>query len=240
MVRKLGSTLLVLTLCLSCACGVPYDRYMQEGHKLRGERDFAGAKASFHKAVLVSSSDARQKERLIDALLAEKECTFELHQSDDTLKILSEVTSILEKAAEYKRAAIYQMERGNVSAAVSADDALECYQAAMDDLKKAEFETSPEAAAILAAIADLKTGQKDYKSAATLLEKACALLDKIKYGDNDHDHAVYLQKLASVYEQLDRENDAIAATQRAKALEMTGVKFSVGKLKSVSDLSHGR
>ena len=119
---------------------------------------------------------------------------------------------------------------GDLSAPDSGDNALAYYEAGLADLQKAGFETSPEASELLAAIAELKCSQNDFKTAARYLEKSCAILDKIKYSENDHAHAVHLYRLAFVYRQLDKDDEAIAADEKAKRFEMSGVNYRVGKI----------
>jgi tetratricopeptide (TPR) repeat protein len=219
----------VLVLALACACGVPYDRYIQEGNKYRSQNDSARAKESFQKAALSVRSDEKQKEKLINALLLEKDCACDLHQNDEAVRLLAEITRILEKAGNYKRAAGCKKQMGDLTSVEDASTALAYYQAALADLKTAGFEVSPEAAAVLAAVGHLKSGVKDYQAAAPYLEKACAILDKIKYNENDHDHAVYLNELAYVYQQLNRDDEAVVISEQARKLEMSGINYRVDK-----------
>lgn len=220
---------------LLTACSPPYERYMQEGQTLSDKQDYAGARKSFHKAVLELRPEKKLQDRLLKALASEKECASLMNDTDAACNLLSETCGLYEKAGDLKKAAMCQKEMGTLFAATDPSKALDYFNAGLDFLKQGRMEVSPEQADLLAAIGDVKTGQKDYKNARPFFEQSCGLLDKIKYSENDQVHATYLHKLAFVYEQLNMENEAIEANQRAKALEMSGLSLNVGKMKKVRD-----
>ena len=73
MVRQSCASVLMALLCLLfCACGVAYDRYMQEGKKFQKQHETERARQTFHMAVLEARKDEKKRELLIDALVAEK------------------------------------------------------------------------------------------------------------------------------------------------------------------------
>ena len=223
-------TALFLALVTSLnGCAPAYERYMQEGHKLHGAHENSKAKERFHSAVIAARHDTKGKERLIDAILAEKECAVALKQTDDAQRLLNEAATIMEKNSELKRAAMLHKEAGELCAADDTTTALDCFSSGLADLKEAGLQTTPENASLLAAVAGSKSAQGDLKSAQSYLEKACAILDKIKYNENDRVHANYLHNLAAIYDKENRDNDAIDANEKAKKYELSGIDYAIGR-----------
>jgi tetratricopeptide (TPR) repeat protein len=225
--RQTGLFLATVTSLNGCAPA--YDRYMQEGHKLHGAHENSKARESFHAAVIEARHDTKGKERLIDALLAEKECAVELKQTDDAQRLLNEAATIMEKNSELKRAAMLHKEAGELCAPDDITTALDCFNSGLADLKEAGLENTPENASLLAAVGDTKSAQGDLKAAQFNLEKACAILDKIKYNENDRAHANYLHRLAAIYDKENRDNDAIDANEKAKKYELSGIDYAIGR-----------
>lgn len=222
--------LFFVVLVILGGCAPSYERYMQEGNRFLEQKDYEKAKTSFHKAVMEARKDKKKSERLIDALLAERDCAVALQQYDSALNLLSEAASVLEKNTELKRAAGIRKQMGDLALGKSNADAENNYSLALTDLQQAGLEKSHETALVLLSIADYNSMQlKDKKTACKTLEKSIKLMDEIGDQDN-HTKAGALHKLAFIYGELNRENDQIAADERAKTIEIAGVKGSVYKM----------
>lgn len=221
---------ILVAACLTAACAAPYDRYMQEGREFQQKKDYLKAKASFHKAALSLASDAKSKSKLEDALLAEADCAEMLAQDEDFLALLTRAAELsksnaqIEKAAELKkRMAFYCLAKNNWKSA------RDYYQEGISDLSESDSAQSKLAAEMHLGLADCFCQAKQLEKAEAQLQKAIETMDKCPQPDN-HFQAVALHKLAFIYEQLNRENDAIEADELAKKLELGGIKGSVRKM----------
>ncbi|MBX9722293.1 MAG: hypothetical protein K2X81_12910, partial [Candidatus Obscuribacterales bacterium] len=97
--------------------------------------------------------------------------------------------------------------------------------------KKIKAENSHYAAEILFAMGDVKVAQLDNKGALVLIQKGCAMMEKGNDSANDpHTLAIGLHKLAALYQQMNRDDDAIAADEKAKAIEIGGINTSIRRL----------
>lgn len=229
---KTGSRYILL-LCLpvllsSCAQG--YDRYMEEGHKLFEKKDYEKAKQTFHYAVFEGRKDKKSPDKLLKAISAEIECCDFLHNNDDAISLSDEAANAYlkadfpEKSASMrKRAGDYSLIAGNATAADSY------YDQALADLRAAKKGGSNVEAAILIAKAEIVLSRKQYKEAARLFQKASKMMDKLPDPDK-HSQAIALNKLAFIYEQLNMENEAVECSERAKRLEVSGIRARVDNL----------
>jgi tetratricopeptide (TPR) repeat protein len=227
--NRIAVAALAATMLLS-ACAGTYESYMQEGKRLREKHDNAKARESFHNAVMIAQKTPKLRDRLIKALMAEKDVAVDMQDKDGAIKLLSEAADLQEKAEGYREAALCQKEMGDLNANDNPSTALNYYKAASADLNKAGLDISPEHADVLAAIGDLSTKKNDWKGGLKYMERSCAILDKIKYDSNGHNHAVYLHKLAFIYNNLGRETEAIEADEKAKTFEMDGIKDRIHDL----------
>lgn len=218
-----------LALLLS-SCAQGYDRYMEEGRKLKEKQEYENAKKSFHYAVFEGRKDKKSPDKLVAALTAEIDCTRNLNQTDEAVKLSDEAATALEKAGKTAEAAALRKQSGDFSAAasdtISADSS---YEQALADLKTAGQEKSQTAASIYMAQSDLLSAKKKYKEAGRSLQKACSIMEEISDSDS-HSYAVALHKLAFIYQQLNMENEAIDCDERAKSIEISGIKGKVHKI----------
>ena len=224
-----NSVLSLVLLALS-ACTPPYERYMQEGRELKSKNENAGARQKFHNAALAVRSDKKSRDKLADAILAEVSCTEALHLDDDTLELLGSLADKLEadgdgkKAADIrKRMAICCTLKNNLS------DAQSNYEQGLEDLKQAGLEKSHESAELLVGLADLRVAKGDSKSALKYMDRALSICDEINDSDS-HFKSQSLHKLSAIYQSMNRENEAIAADELAKKIEVGGVQSSVRKM----------
>lgn len=153
---EIFASLSIVALSLS-GCGQAFDRYMQEGQKLRDHQDLAKAREKFHAAVLEARSEKKKSDHLLTALQAETECLETLKQYDDEAVLLDEEARTLEKANEFKRAAAVRKQIGDISMqAPNTSAAMQAYEDALADLKKIKAENSHYGAEILFAMGDVK------------------------------------------------------------------------------------
>ncbi|MBX9689164.1 MAG: tetratricopeptide repeat protein [Candidatus Obscuribacterales bacterium] len=226
--------LLFSTLCLSGvflhSCTRAYERYMEAGKSEFQKHELSKARDSFHKAVQEGRKNAKQSAELQKALLQELECTKALSLTDESVKVLTELAAVAGKEKNFEQAATYKRQIADLYAADgNSYEAESAYNDVLSFLDNAGLPQSRENALANFGIADLRKNRKNYKAAVKYMEQACNLLLEINDSDT-HLLATRLHDLAFIYSELNRDNDAIAADEKAKSIEIGGIGSQVHKI----------
>lgn len=231
MTKNYGSNIRVLAVvlfALSCsACAPPFDRFMQEGQEFRKKNNLPKARQSFHSAVM-NARQQKKTDKLLTALDAEIETANMQNDADGALTLENEELDLLQKKGDdpQKIATLQKDMAANNRALGSDEEARRILGEAYSDLKRANQTKTEIACEIQAAIGQLALDKKDYKAALKLFENANKTLDTAVNRDL-HFQAEVLHKLAFIYDQTNRENDAIECEERAKNLEMGSIKNKI-------------
>lgn len=237
--KQISSVLtLASAVCLLNSCAPPYEKYMREGADFELKGKYPQAKESYHKAV----GEARKlkkaekgEPKLLAALVAEAALARMTKEDDAAVRIWTEAIEIAEKSKDFQRAAKLRKNIGDLLVLNGNNhDAEISYKEGLKDLDQGGELKSEIGGAILMALGDLKIAKKDNRGALALMEKANTTLDGIT-GRDLHLHADVLHKLSFIYQELNRENDAIECEERAKKIEMSGIGGRVQTLKGITE-----
>ena len=234
--KKMSCALTALVaLSLLCSCTPPYDRYMQEGEEFQKKTKYAQAKDSFHKAVYEARKMKDGDTKQLAAVLAEAEAVRATEDDEGTVQLWNDAISLAEKMKNYKKAARLRKDMGDLYVLAGNNrEAEHCFKEGLKGLEAQGEEKSEIAGELLMALGDLKIAKKDNQRALQFMQKANTTLDGIE-GRNLHLHADVLHKLSFIYQELNRENDAMDCEDRAKKLEMSGIGGRVQTLKSITE-----
>ncbi len=225
--NKFGVLAVLLLSLSSSGCAAPFERFMQEGHEFRNKNKLDKARQSFHSAVM-NARQQKRTEQLVKALEAEIETASMQNDDEGALTLRSEEFELLSKKKEdpQKLAGLEKEMAINNRTLGNDEEARKLLGEAFSRLKRAEQTRTELACEIQAAIGQMALDKKDYKTALKLFESTNKTLDTAVNRDL-HFQADVLHKLAFIYEQLNRENDAIECEERAKNLELGSIKNKI-------------